>query len=122
MGGRAVSKACRVIFAFVAASALALLSVFVERRGPEMLPYGNLCGPTSSEPCYEPVLKGGVPFAFLFDFPGVSVQHQLALVEDSFQLAAFVLDIAFYFAAILSVAWLAPRRLKFAGSATKERS
>lgn len=117
-----MSQASRLIFAFIAACALSLLSVYVERTGPELQPYGNLCGPTGNEDCLESVLKGGVPFAYLFDSAATSVLHQLAFVEDDFQLGAFVLDIAFYFGTILSIAWLVSRRPKSAGPVSTEQS
>jgi hypothetical protein len=97
-----------VALALIAAVTLALLSVSVERTGPELAEYGNLCGPRTSDPCYEPVLKGGFPLAYLFDAPGISVEHQLAFVEDNLHPGALVVDIAVYFAitltAILAVA------------------
>ena len=83
------------------AVALALLSVRVERRGPERVVYGNVCGPTVSELCYRPALKGGFPFAYLFDAPGVSVENQLAFVEDDFRPGAFASNVALYFAVIV---------------------
>jgi hypothetical protein len=87
--------------AFVIASTLALVSVLVQRIGPELVQYGNLCGPTSSDPCYRPVLKGGFPFAYLFDTPGVSVEGKLTFVEDTLHLAPLLLDVTLYFTAIL---------------------
>jgi hypothetical protein len=83
------------------AIALTLLSVRIQRRGPEQVVYGNVCGPTASDLCFKPVLKGGFPVAYLFDAPGVSVQDQLAFVEDSFRPGAFALDVSLYFAAIV---------------------
>jgi hypothetical protein len=87
--------------AFVIASTLALRSVLVHRTGPELVQYGNLCGLTSTDPCYRPVLKGGFPFAFLFDTPGVSVEGKLSFFEDTLHPRALLLDITVYFAAIL---------------------
>ena len=87
--------------AFVIACTLTLLSVLVQRIGPELVQYGNLCGPTSSDPCYRPVLKGGFPFAYLFDTPGVSVEGKLSFFEDTLHPVALFLDITVYFAAIL---------------------
>ena len=69
-----------------------LVSVGIERRGPELAQYGNLCGPTHDQPCMQPALKGGFPMAFLVDMPGVSVENQLALVEDSFVPLGFAVD------------------------------
>jgi hypothetical protein len=102
---RLMSIAC------IAAITLALGSVYIERVGPERAAYGNLCGPRTDDPCLEPVLKGGFPFAYLFDAPGISVERQLAFVEDQLHVGALVLDIAIYFAIVLS-AILAIRRAR----------
>lgn len=83
--------------ALISAITLAFLSVYVERVGPELAAYGNLCGPSAADPCYKPVLKGGFPVAYLFDVPGVSVERQLAFGEDKLFAGALVLDIAIYF-------------------------
>lgn len=79
--------------ALISAITLALLSVFVERIGPELVQYGD------SD--YKPVLKGGFPLAYLFDMPGVSVVRQLSFGEDKLFVGALILDIAFYFALVL---------------------
>jgi hypothetical protein len=81
---------------------LALGSVHVERKGPELAAYGNLCGPHTNEPCLEPVLKGGFPLAYLFDTPGISVERHLPFVEDQLLVGPLILDIATYFAIVLS--------------------
>jgi hypothetical protein len=96
-----LSKSSMTGFAFVMAVTLAFLSVCVERVGPELVTYGNLCGPGGVAPCYKPVLKGGYPVAYLFDAPGVSVERQLAFGEDKLVAGALVLDIAIYFAITL---------------------
>jgi hypothetical protein len=95
------SKLGLAVLAFALASALALLSVFVERTGPELEQYGNLCGPRFDEPCYRPLLKGGLPLAYLFDMPGVSVEGQLSFGEDTLRPAAFLVDVGVYFTLIL---------------------
>jgi hypothetical protein len=100
-----------MILTLVLAIVLALLSVRVERVGPELVVYGNVCGPTGSDLCYKPWLKGGFPFAYLFDAPGVSVQDQLAFIEDRFYLVPFALDVALYFAAIVLGHRIVSRRL-----------
>ena len=96
-----VAKLSQIGVAFIAAIMLALLSVHVERIGPELVVYGNLCGPSHSDFCYKPVLKGGFPVAYLFDAPGVSIERQLAFVEDNLSVISLALDIAIYFAIIL---------------------
>jgi hypothetical protein len=89
----------------VLAIALSGASVFIEHNGPELAQYGNLCGPASNDPCREPVLKGGFPVAFLFDQPGVSVEHQLAFFEDNLRIDAFALNTALYFVALVMLAY-----------------
>jgi hypothetical protein len=104
---RALRAAC---VALVLATALAVLSAWIHRVGPEQVVYSNLCGPTNSDLCYKPVLKGGFPFAYLFDAPGVSREDQLAFGEDNVHLGAFALDVALYFAAVVLVRWAVSRR------------
>jgi hypothetical protein len=87
--------------ALISAIALALLSVYVERVGPELTAYGNLCGPAAADPCYKPVLKGGFPVAYLYDAPGVSVERQLSFGEDKLSLGALLIDIVIYLAIVL---------------------
>ena len=104
------AKAALVGVALLIAIAFALLSVKFQRTGPELVQYGNLCGQSFSEPCYEPVLKGGFPFAYLFDAPGVSRERQLAFVEDTLHPVALAFDIAVYFTVILTLAAVVARR------------
>lgn len=96
--------------ALISAVTLALLSVYIERIGPELAQYGNSCGPGAAEPCYKPVLKGGFPVAYLFDAPGISVERQLAFLEDTLFAGALVLDIAIYFAIVLLAMLVFSRR------------
>ncbi|MFC4933036.1 hypothetical protein [Massilia sp. GCM10023247] len=98
------------LVALMAAIVLALASVHVERIGPRLVQYGNLCGPGAADPCYRPELKGGFPVAFLFDAPGVSRERQLAFGEDRLVVGALVLDIAVYFALALLAALVLSRR------------
>lgn len=86
--------------ALMSAITLTLLSVYVERKGPELAPYGNLCGPRHNNLCYEPQLKGGFPIAYLYDSPGTSVERNLGL-EDKLVPGALFLDIALYFVIVL---------------------
>ena len=87
------SKVRMTGLAFISAVILALLSVFVERTGPELARYGD------SD--FRPVLKGGFPVSYLFDMPGVSVQGKLSFGEDMLSAGALVFDIALYFAIVL---------------------
>jgi hypothetical protein len=103
------SNVLRASLALVLAFALAALSSFVQCEGPELESYGNLCGPAGNENCYKPALKGGFPFAYLFDSPGVSVERQLSFGEDTLHPAALVVDIAICWAAVMLALWLADR-------------
>lgn len=84
----------------MSAVTLTLLSFAVERSGPELAAYGNLCGPRHNDLCYKPVLKRGFPIAYLFDAPGVSVERKLG-PEDKLLMSALILDIAVYFVILL---------------------
>ncbi|MEW6022142.1 MAG: hypothetical protein AB1807_08385 [Pseudomonadota bacterium] len=95
--------------ALVAAILLAVLSVSIERIGPEPVEYGNMCGPGASDPCYKPALKGGFPVPYLFDAPGVSVERKLSFGEDKLSAGALMVDIAVYFVVILLATRVAAR-------------
>jgi hypothetical protein len=110
-----------IAFAFITAIVLALVSSYVERIGPELAVYGNMCGPSGSDFCYKPVLKGGFPIAYLFDMPGVSVERELSFGEDILSVGALVLDIAIYFAIVLLVMRAVSRR-RSARKGTASRS
>lgn len=104
------SRSALISFALFVAVTLTLLSVYIQRTGPEQVVYSNLCGPTTSDLCYKPVLKGGFPVAYLFDAPGISVEDQLAFFEDHFHSGAFAFDVAVYFALILLGGWAFRRK------------
>jgi hypothetical protein len=89
---------------------LALMSAHVERVGPDMVLYGNLCGATGSDNCYKPALRGGFPISYLFDAPGVSRERQLAFGEDNLQVGALAANIAVYFSILMLAVWGAWRR------------
>lgn len=97
-----LTKVNLIGLALISAITLALLSVLVERVGPELVQYGDSN--------YRPVLKGGFPFAYLFDAPRISVERQLAFVEDKLLAGALILDIAIYFAIVLLTILVVSRR------------
>ncbi len=109
--GGAARRAGGAAAALLVAVLLTLLSTRVQRRGPEQVVYGNLCGPTMSDLCYKPVLKGGYPIAFLFDAPGVSVEDQLSFGEDHVRLDAFAADVAVYLVVLIAIVLAARRSL-----------
>jgi hypothetical protein len=51
----------------------------------------------------------GFPLAYLFDAPGVSVEHQLSFGEDTLHPVALVLDIAIYWSTIMLFIWFGSR-------------
>lgn len=104
--------------ALIAAIALALLSVHIERIGPDLVQYGNLCGPAGSAPCYKPALKGGFPIAYLVDAPGISVERQLAFFEDNLHPGALGADVALYFTIFMTMARLVSQRRPMARTDT----
>ncbi|MDN4037555.1 hypothetical protein [Massilia sp. YIM B02443] len=100
----------RMVLVLIAAITLTLLSVRIERIGPDLIQYGNVCGPAGMDPCYKPALKGGFPVPYLVDAPGISVQRQLAFFEDNLHPWALTADIALYFAILMSIVWAVRRR------------
>jgi hypothetical protein len=100
-------KLAKLAGLLLVSAAVAFLSVKIERRGPEFVQFGNLCGATHDQPCMRPSLKGGYPLTFLVDTPGVSVENQLFLGEDQFVPLAFIVDWAICAAAL----WLLYRVL-----------
>lgn len=108
----ALRKVAPALAAVMLGNALALLSVSIERKGPELMSYGNMCGPNFSGECSEPALKGGFPLTYLTDMPGVSVEHQLSFGEDLLHPVALILDIAFFIAVVVLVGRLTSRGLR----------
>jgi hypothetical protein len=100
----------RGMLAFLLAFALTVLTVRVQRRGPEQVVFSNLCGPTQNDLCYRPVLKGGFPLAYLFDAPGVSVENQLAIGEDNLHAVPFAIDVAIWLAVVVLAGRAVARR------------
>ncbi|MFM2329128.1 MAG: hypothetical protein RLZZ494_1231 [Pseudomonadota bacterium] len=98
------------LLALGVAVVLTAASSVVERIGPEQVSYSNLCGPTGSGECLEPVLAGGFPLAYLIDAPGISVEHQLSFGEDTIRPGPMLLNLCFYWAAgLLVLRWFRHR-------------
>ena len=73
-------------------------TVFYQRPSSEVVRYGNLCNIEEWMHCYQPREAAGFPFPYVFDVPGVSVEHIVSLaMEDEFRLLPFLIDIWFYF-------------------------
>ena len=96
--------------AAVAGLTLTCSSFAYQRRGPELVVVGNLCGPKADEFCYKPVLKGGFPLAYIYDAPGVSVEGKLSIGEDKFRGRGFLVDVLLYFAVAIAVITALTRR------------
>ena len=99
-----------IVLSLLIGLGLALLSVHVQRNGPEQVVYSNLCGPATDQLCYKPVLNGGFPLPFLYDRAGVSREDQLAFVEDRFRAMPFLLDVGIFAAVALAVGAFIRRR------------
>jgi hypothetical protein len=95
--------------ATVLALALTLLSSLVEREGPELASYGNLCGLSSDQDCLEPVLNAGLPLAYLFDQPGVSVERKLFILQDNIRPLPFIMDFLVYLSVVSLASFIARR-------------
>ena len=105
--------------AVAVALSLTLLSSVIQRNGPELASYGNMCGPSSDQDCLEPVLNAGFPFGYLFDQPGVSIERQLFFVEDNLRPVPFALDFLAYLSLVALAFRLTGRlRTKASRSAT----
>jgi hypothetical protein len=100
LGMLSFARLSNAITPLILAVPLTLLSVLIERNGPELDVYGNMCGPKHDQLCYEPVLKSGFPMAYVFDAPGTSVERDLGL-EDRFSITAFLVNIVLYFVVAL---------------------
>ena len=108
---RLLSTRKSIVLCVFLALALSLMSSLVERKGPELASYGNLCGPSGDQDCLEPILNAGFPFGYLFDQPGVSVERNLFILEDNFRPLPFVLDF-FLYLAVFAVVVLFAHRLR----------
>ena len=93
-----------VITSLVIAFALTIYSSNIQRVGPAIRGFGNVCGPSGEERCYEPVLNAGFPLPYFFDNPSISARGNLSLLEDEFRILPFLID--FYLFGIVSLAML----------------
>ena len=93
-----------VITSLVIAFALTIYSSNFQRVGPAIRGFGNVCGPSGEERCYEPVLNAGLPLPYFFDNPSISARGNLALFEDEFRILPFLVDV--YLFGVVSVAML----------------
>lgn len=82
---------------FVFAVGLTVASGLYQRPSGELGQYGNQCSVDDWMHCYQPVESAGFPFAYGFDTPGVSVEHQVALFEDEFRWLPFCVNAWFYY-------------------------
>lgn len=85
----------RVLLAwFAVAVGLGAASASVQRVGGQVV-YNNECRAGMGEAaCLEDREVAGLPFAYLLDTPGISVEHSVGLFEDEFRPLLFALDVA----------------------------
>lgn len=72
-------------------------TIFYTHVGSEIIKFGAECNIEQWMLCYHPRLTAGFPFAFYFDFPGVSVENQIGFLEDEFRLYPFLIDLWIYY-------------------------
>lgn len=91
-----VRAAIRFILFTLLAIVITALTFYFQRLAPGVT--GNMCGspPDYIALCYEPLPRGGFPFAFLVDQGGVTGQGHLS-TDDRWRWSAFMLDSGFYF-------------------------
>ena len=106
-------KVIRTAIVILAASALALASATIQVVGPEIGTYGNVCGPSGDDLCYQELVKGGFPFAFIFDNPSVSVRDQIGFFEDDFFVFPFVIDTLILIAVLWAILYLGRKALGY---------
>ncbi len=77
---------------------LTIASSWTERVGPDQAVYCALGKSSDGHEiwCPEPVLNGGWPAPYLYDRAGISVERQLAFIEDSCRTGPFLADSAFF--------------------------
>ena len=93
----------------VVAVGLVVASANVQRVGGQIV-YNNECALGLGEAaCLEDREVAGLPFAYLLDTPGISVEHQVGPFEDEFRPWVFVLDVALVWGAPVG-AWVLLRR------------
>ena len=102
-------QAGRLVATLLLALVTTLASVRIERRGPEQVEAGNLCGPRMDEICRVDALTGGWPIGYLVDSPNISVPNQLGFFEDHFRRGAFAMDFLVHWIVILALALLTRR-------------
>ena len=101
-----------IVLAFLMAMAVTAYSSNIQRFGPELGVYGNLCGPSGNELCYEAILNGGLPIPYFFDDPATSVQRVLHFGEDQIKVIPFMIDVILIGAILSSVFFTGRRYLR----------
>ena len=101
-----------VVAALLAGLAVALVAASsrVQRVGGRAV-YNDECANGLGEAaCLEDQEVAGLPFAYLVDTPGVSVEHYVSPFEDRFLPWVFALDVVLVWGAFLGAWWIARRR------------
>jgi hypothetical protein len=97
----------RLLVILSIAIVITLATFAIQRHGPEVGTYGNVCGSTGDQPCTHILLNAGYPLGYVFDMgyvfdnPSVSVRDKLMpIIEDEFRIIPFILDTIFYAVAL----------------------
>lgn len=107
------------LVALVLATALVGWSGTVQRIGGQTVYNTECLAGGSRAACLEDQEVAGLPFAFLYDTPGVSVEHHVTLFEDKLNAWAFVLDVALVWTALFGL-WMGMRRVSGRRASTDE--
>ena len=99
--------ALHALASFTAAVLVVIAGGFVPRPTGAVAVYNHECRTPGGGRCVEPQEATGWPFAWVFDTPGVSVEHRVFLFEDTVRPGPFALNVAVVWAAFagLTLAW-----------------
>lgn len=81
----------------VLAIILTLASLYYVRESGELAYWCD--GPE----CLRPVKSAGLPFGYIYDVPGISLENSIG-IEDDWRWSGFVLNVGTYFAVLSAVA------------------
>jgi hypothetical protein len=94
---RGIERVSCIIKVLSLSIVLTIVSFAIQRHGPEVGVYGNVCGPNGDQLCLRPKLNAGFPLGYVFDNTATSVRDQLTpFVEDDFRIFPFLLDLLIY--------------------------
>ena len=104
--------ALRVLVALALAVVAVGVSARYDRVSSERVVYNNECTFGSDpEACLEPREVAGLPFAFVFDKPGISVEHDAHPYDDEVRTLPYLASVGASWLAVLAL-WSGRRRAR----------